>query len=116
MFKFTGLLAFLISLSSHAGILRCQGDIGFWVASKPNQWKRVDISKVHVYEAFITEAPKMKIGKDKRFPAAEVSPFMGISAKVINQDLKFETDQISWFRAHYKNNQLFCEVTSGARD
>ncbi len=107
---------FLLAEFSSAQMIRCRGDIAFWVESKPGNWKKIELKSGSFYEEIASRASVLKIGKDKRFPAAEISPFYGITWKIRNPDLKIQSDNENWFTLEYQKKKMSCDVHFGMGD
>lgn len=113
MGKFLFTLVLLCSQAGYSQIIRCRGDIGFWVQTKKKAWEKIDPQKQGAFEAFVPQIGYLKVGKTLRFPAAEIYPLGGITYKIKNKDLKVETDKETYFTVNYKKNVLQCDIHFG---
>src|SRR4051812_31677544 len=109
-------LSLLLSSQGLAQIIRCRGDIGFWIPSKDKKWKKIEMNGKSYFEDFASNVGALKIAKDQRFPAAEIYPFLGIEYKIINKDLKITSDGENWFTVKFEKKQLSCKIHSGSEE
>jgi hypothetical protein len=115
--KFLIVLSLFFSFQfSSAQMIRCRGEIGFWLPTADKKWRAIEMKGRPFFEDYASNVGVLKIGKDSRSPAAMIYPFHGIEYKITNPDLKIETDRMSWFELTYQKKKLDCEIHQGTAE
>ena len=98
---------------AHAFIMQCAGDISFW-AQENDKFNQIKLKPGQIFETDHNRTGVIYVGEYLKFPAVSVFPFYGITEKIVNKKIKYETDHESYFTVSYDTKSLKCLVKTEA--